>query len=68
MTPKASWWTPFSGRKKSPGDLAQESGLAVLTDTHWQVIRFFREYYLQNGRAPLNRQLKSGIGNESDGD
>lgn len=42
--------------------LAQESGLAVLTDTHWQVIRFLREYYLQNGRAPLNRQLKSGIG------
>jgi sulfur relay (sulfurtransferase) DsrC/TusE family protein len=21
-----------------------------------------REYYLQNGRAPLNRQLKAGLG------
>jgi tRNA 2-thiouridine synthesizing protein E len=42
--------------------LAQESGLEVLTDTHWQVIRFLREYYLQNGRAPLNRQLKAGLG------
>jgi TusE/DsrC/DsvC family sulfur relay protein len=42
--------------------LAQESGLAVLADTHWQVIRFLREYYLQNGRAPLNRQLKAGLG------
>jgi tRNA 2-thiouridine synthesizing protein E len=34
----------------------------VLADTHWQVIRFLREYYLQNGRAPLNRQLKAGLG------
>jgi TusE/DsrC/DsvC family sulfur relay protein len=42
--------------------LAQESGLEELTESHWQVIRFFREYYLQNGRAPLNRQLKAGIG------
>ena len=42
--------------------MAQESGLAVLADTHWQVIRFLREYYLQNGRAPLNRQLKAGLG------
>jgi TusE/DsrC/DsvC family sulfur relay protein len=42
--------------------LAQESGVAVLTDVQWQVIRFLREYYLQNGRAPLNRQIKSGTG------
>jgi len=42
--------------------LAQESGLEVLNDAHWQVIRFLREYYLQNGRAPLNRQLKAGLG------
>jgi tRNA 2-thiouridine synthesizing protein E len=42
--------------------LAQESGLEVLTDAHWQVIRFLREYYLQNGRAPLHRELKKGTG------
>jgi tRNA 2-thiouridine synthesizing protein E len=42
--------------------LAQESGLEALTDTHWQVIRFLREYYLQNGRAPLHRELKKGTG------
>jgi tRNA 2-thiouridine synthesizing protein E len=42
--------------------LAQESGLKALTDTHWQVIRFLREYYLQNGRAPLHRELKKGTG------
>jgi len=43
-------------------DLARESGLMVMTETHWQVIRFLREYYLQNGRAPLHRQLKAGTG------
>jgi tRNA 2-thiouridine synthesizing protein E len=42
--------------------LAQESGLEALTDVHWQVIRFLREYYLQNGRAPLHRELKKGTG------
>ena len=42
--------------------LAEESGLTVLSETHWLVIRFLREYYLQNGRAPLNRQLKAGLG------
>ena len=42
--------------------LAEESGLPVLSEIHWLVIRFLREYYLQNGRAPLNRQLKAGVG------
>jgi TusE/DsrC/DsvC family sulfur relay protein len=40
--------------------LAQESGLAELTETHWKVMRFFREYYLYHGRTPLNRHLKAG--------
>jgi tRNA 2-thiouridine synthesizing protein E len=43
-------------------DLARESGLTALNDTHWRVMRFLREYYLQNGRAPLHRHLKSGTG------
>ena len=42
--------------------LAQESGISFLEETHWRVIRFIREYYLQNGRAPLHRELKKGIG------
>ena len=40
--------------------LIQESGLADLTDTHWNVLRFFREYYFYHGRAPMNRHLKDG--------
>ena len=42
--------------------LARESGLDDLGDAHWNVLNFLREYYQQNGRAPLNRQLKQGMG------
>jgi tRNA 2-thiouridine synthesizing protein E len=41
--------------------LARESGIEHLEETHWQVIHFIREYYLQNGRSPLHRELKKGI-------
>ncbi len=40
--------------------LAGEAGLAELTDSHWRVIRFLREFYAGNGRAPLNNQLQKG--------
>lgn len=39
-----------------------ESGLTEVTETHWKVLRFFREYYFYHGRAPLNRHLKEGTG------
>lgn len=42
--------------------LANESGLSELGADHWRVLRFFREFYYSNGRAPLNRQLKAGTG------
>lgn len=42
--------------------LARESGIERLERDHWQVIRFIRDYYLQNGRAPLHRELKKGVG------
>lgn len=42
--------------------LAQEAGLSDLTDEHWKVIGFLREYYAYNNRAPLNIQLKNGTG------
>jgi dissimilatory sulfite reductase related protein len=42
--------------------LAGESGLDEITETHWRVIRFLREYFMNQGRAPLNAQLKSGLG------
>jgi tRNA 2-thiouridine synthesizing protein E len=42
--------------------LAGEAGLAELTDRHWRVVRFLREFYGANGRAPLNNQLRKGTG------
>jgi len=42
--------------------LAEELGIETLTESQWQVIRFMREYFLYHGRAPLNRDLKAGIG------
>lgn len=41
--------------------LAEEIGLDRMTHKHWQVLRFLRDYYYQNGRAPLNRELRIGL-------
>jgi tRNA 2-thiouridine synthesizing protein E len=42
-------------------DLAAEYGIEKLSDVQWRVVRFIREYYSYNGRAPLNRDLKAGL-------
>jgi len=42
--------------------LAHESGMAAITDRHRQVVRFLRDFYAYNGRAPLNNQLRQGTG------
>ena len=42
--------------------LAREAGLAEMNQTQWMILRFLREYYLENGRAPLNRQIKQSTG------
>lgn len=41
-------------------ELALEIGLPGLNEAHWRVIRFLRGYYLNNGKAPLSRELKAG--------
>jgi dissimilatory sulfite reductase related protein len=43
-------------------ELARESGLEVLGENHWRVIRFLREFYAFNGRTPLNQQIREGTG------
>jgi tRNA 2-thiouridine synthesizing protein E len=42
--------------------LANESGLVPVTERHRQVVRFLRDYYAANGRAPLNNQIRKGTG------
>jgi dissimilatory sulfite reductase related protein len=50
-------WTPAVAEA-----LADESGIQRLGEEHWRVLRYLREFFLNNGRAPLNRQLTRGIG------
>jgi dissimilatory sulfite reductase related protein len=42
--------------------LASECGIDKLNDAQWRVIRFLRDYFSYHGRAPLNRDLKAGLG------
>jgi len=42
--------------------LASELGIGKLGDEQWAVIRFLRDYYAYHGRAPMNRDLKAGLG------
>jgi len=42
--------------------LAHESCISLITDQHWLVVRFLRDFYAYNGRAPLNNQLRKGTG------
>jgi len=55
-------WKPEDWNEAVAAALAEQSGLAVMNETHWRVIRFLRNYYAYHGRAPLNKELKEGTG------
>jgi len=38
-------------------EIAHTNGIDTLTDRHWQVVRFMRTSYLENGSAPSIRSL-----------
>jgi dissimilatory sulfite reductase related protein len=38
-------------------DFALTEGVEDLTDSHWKVIRYLRNYYLQFGIAPMVRKV-----------
>ncbi len=42
--------------------LADQEGIQALTEEHWKVIRFLREYYLKFGVAPMIRKLTKETG------
>lgn len=56
------FWDYDDWSEQAAAELAAEAGLAALGEEHWRVIRFFRQYYEHNGRAPLNQQIKKGTG------
>ena len=41
--------------------LAAEEGIEKMSDDQWRLVRFLRDYYFYNGRAPLNKDLKAGL-------
>ena len=42
--------------------LAKTEGVDSLTDEHWKVVNFLREYYLEYGVAPMIRKLCKSTG------
>ena len=44
-------------------EIARDSGIAEMTDRHWQVVEFMRNRYLETGSAPSIRALgkESGV-------
>ena len=38
-------------------DLAETEGVNDLTEDHWKLVNYLRDYYLKNGIAPMVRKL-----------
>lgn len=48
-------WTPEIARV-----LAEEEGIAELTEAHWKIIEFCRTSAVESGAAPTLRQITTG--------
>jgi tRNA 2-thiouridine synthesizing protein E len=48
---------PAQWNEQIAAEIAQANGIDLLTDRHWQVVRFMRETYLETGSAPSIRSL-----------
>jgi len=55
-------WHPSDWDEEVAVELAGELGLAEMDQRQWEVVRFLRTYYAENGRSPLNRPLARGVG------
>ena len=49
-------WTPEIAEA-----FAKEMGIE-LTDRHWEIINFVRQYYKEKGKSPTLRQISTGAG------
>ena len=45
-------------------DFAKTEGIDALTEEHWKVIKYIRDYYLQFGIAPMVRKLCKETGHK----
>ncbi len=48
---------PAQWTEEMADEIAGENGIDELTGRHWQVIKFMRDAYLENGWAPSIRSL-----------
>ncbi len=55
-------WHPEDWSEEVAEVLASEQGIERLSEPQWRVILFMRDYFSFHGRAPLNRDLKAGVG------
>ena len=53
---------PFMWSEEVARFLANEVGLKTLSEAHWRVLRFVRDYYLEEGKEPMNHKIKLGTG------
>ena len=53
---------PEDWTEKVAEELARAAGLPRLTEVQWQIVLFLRTFYLANGRAPLNRDIRREMG------
>jgi len=54
---------PEEWNKEIAGALAKtEEGLDMLTEDHWAVINYIREYYLEKNLAPMVRKICKNTG------
>jgi TusE/DsrC/DsvC family sulfur relay protein len=52
----------FQWNEEIAAEIAREHGIPVLSDRHWQVVRYMREVYLRDGQAPTIRSLGKSSG------
>jgi dissimilatory sulfite reductase related protein len=43
-------------------DLAKTEGVDSMTDNHWKVVKYLREYYLEYNMAPMIRKVCKSTG------
>jgi tRNA 2-thiouridine synthesizing protein E len=48
---------PEEWNEQVAADLAKTEGVNELTENHWKIVKFLRDYYLEYGIAPMIRKL-----------
>jgi dissimilatory sulfite reductase related protein len=54
--------TPLLWTEDVAHALARTEGVDELTDEHWKIVKFIRDYYLESGIAPMLRMLTRSTG------